>query len=660
MQHLQHRTLSFSEFTLDLTRGCLLRGDEEIKLRPKSFEALRHLVENNGRLISKNELIAAVWPDTSVTDDSLVQCLIEVRRALGEEGQQIVKTVPRRGYIFEAQVRQSDFAEREFVYTDEVESVSLTIEEETNGELAHDTKGVSAIRPIDSRALHRRTWLRSRTGLACVALMGSALAGLVFWQVWRKQPKGSPPVIKALAVLPLKSQIREGQDDYLGLGIANEIITKVSQAGVLTVRPTSAIRKYTNQEVDALAAARELQVDAVLDGTYLRVGDQLRITVNLLRVSDGASLWAETFDQHFTDIFAIQDRVSQQVAQRLWLKLSPAEQDGLTKRYTSDPKAYSYYVKAMYHFFNIRPGLNGRSESDLAVDLFKKAIELDPDYALAHAQLGYAYTRIAVFQEDNPRLIDQARKELGTAEKLDPQLAEVHVARYFIAFSQYEGWSVETAIRELRLAQQLDPSVGHPELVDLYAHIGLEKQSVREFNLALQMDPNSEELKNSYINSLFISGRPEVGLEARKKFFNHGPDLRYFLEKRMVKEAELLAKQEYEKDPTAIWKFVYQAVLLALQGKHGEAQAAVPLILEKERRYRGYHHDTYNIARIYALDGKSAEAIKWMRVTVAEGFQHYPRFERDSFLDRIRDDPAFKQFMAEMKTRWEGYQREFG
>jgi hypothetical protein len=128
----------------------------------------------------------------------------------------------------------------------------------------------------------------------------------------------------------------------------------------------------------------------------------------------------------------------------------------------------------------------------------------------------------------------------------------------------------------------------------------------------------------------------------------------------MVKEAELLAKQEYQKDPTAIWNFVYQAVLLALQGKHGEAQAAVPLILEKERRYRGYHHDTYNIARIYALDGKSAEAIKWMRVTAAEGFPHYPRFERDSFLDPIRDDPAFKQFMAEMKTRWEGYQREFG
>jgi TolB-like protein len=100
--------------------------------------------------------------------------------------------------------------------------------------------------------------------------------------------------------------------------MANEIITKISQSGSMTVRPTSAVRKYTTADIDALQAARELQADAVLDGTYLRVGDRLRITVNLLRVSDGASLWAEKFDQEFTDIFGIQDRVSQQVAQRLW------------------------------------------------------------------------------------------------------------------------------------------------------------------------------------------------------------------------------------------------------------------------------------------------------------------------------------------------------
>jgi DNA-binding winged helix-turn-helix (wHTH) protein/TolB-like protein len=653
MHPLQHQqTLCFDEFTLDLTRGCLFRAGEEIKLRPKSFETLRHLVENSGRLISKNELIAAVWPDTSVTDDSLVQCLIEVRRALGENGQQIVKTVPRRGYIFDADVTRNALSQSALTYTDQVEGISVTIEEE------EETEPLSV--PLALPVSPLRSGLRSRVTLVAMIAIAVSLAGVFFLLVRRNQLRSSGPQIKILAVLPFKSQIPEDREDYLGLGIANEIITKVSQTGALTVRPTSAVRKYTNSEIDALQAARELQADAVLDGTYLRVGNQLRITVNLLRVNDGTSLWAEKFDQQFTDIFAIQDRVSQQVAQRLWLKLSPSEQTRLAKRYTSNPAAYSYYAKAMYHFYNIGPSSSSRSDANLAIDLFKKAIELDPEYALAHAQLGYTYTKIAVFQEDNPSLVEEARQKLGIAEKIDPELPEVHLARYFIAFSQYEGWSFEKAMRELRLAQQLDPNVGHAELVDLYAHVGLEEHTAREFDLALKVDPNNEEVKNFYINACFISARPDEALETSRKYFNREPDLRYFLEKRMVNEAERLAQQEYVQDPDAVWKFVYQILVKALRGKHEEAQAAVPVILSKERRYRGYHHDTYNIARIYALGGKSNEALKWLRTTVSEGFPHYPLLVRDPFLNPIREDAGFKEFLSEMKTKWEAYKRSSG
>lgn len=646
MERLSPTTFSFNEFTLDLKRGCLFRNGEEIKLRPKSFDTLTHLVANSGRLISKDELFAVVWPDTAVTDDSLVQCLIEVRRALGEEGQRIVKTVPRRGYIFDAQVTRNDSPPAQLIYTDEVEAIRVTIEE-------------SGPQPATQLLPEKRSPLYSRTTFAAAVLLALALGGLILWQVRRNRTK-TPVEIKTLAVLPFKSQIPENQTDYLGLGIANEIITKMSQTGALNIRPTSAVRKYTNQEVDALQAARELQVDAVLDGTYLRVGNQLRITVNLLRVTDGASLWAETFDQQFTDIFAIQDRVSQQVAQRLWLRLNATEKERLTKRYTSNPVAYSYYAKGMYHFYDIGPAVASRSDSELAVDLFKKAIELDPQYALAHAQLGYTYTKIAVFQEDNPTLIEQAKLELGIAERIDPQLADVHLARFFIAFSQYEGWEVDKAMHELRMAQQLDPNVGNTELVDLYSHIGLEEETTKALEQALKIDPNNEEAKSAYVNALLISARPDQALEASWKFFNREPDLRYLVEKRMVKQAEAPVEAEYKREPDAVWKFVYQFLLKALNGKHEEAQTGIPLILAKERRYRGYHHDTYNIARIYALGGKSQEAVKWLRTTAAEGFPHYPLLVRDTFLDPIRDDPSFKHFVEEMKERWQGYRRKFG
>src|SRR5205823_3439035 len=133
MQKLSHQIYSFDGFALDLTRGCLLHGREEIKLRPKSFEALKYLVENNRRLISKNELIHAVWVDTAVTDDSLVKCLKDIRHALGDESQQIIKTVPRRGYIFDKEVKDNGFAQVT-TYTEETAGVQVIIEEEeTNG-----------------------------------------------------------------------------------------------------------------------------------------------------------------------------------------------------------------------------------------------------------------------------------------------------------------------------------------------------------------------------------------------------------------------------------------------------------------------------------------------------------------------------------------------
>ncbi len=314
----------------------------------------------------------------------------------------------------------------------------------------------------------------------------------------------------------------------------------------------------------------------------------------------------------------------------------------------------------MYHFDNIWPDPKTRSESGLAIDLFKKAIDLDPKYALAHAQLGGAYARTALFQENNPALIEQAKQELAIAETLDPELAEVHLARYFIVFSQYEGWQVHEGMRELRLVQQLNPSVGLRQLADFYSHIGLERQAVEVLESALQVDPNNDQIKDQYIVEYSLSARPDEALQASKRFFNRGPDSKYYLDKRMLKEAEPQVEQAYQENPNVAVTLINHTTLLALQGKHQEAEAAVPLILEKAARNRGYHHITYEIARIYALGGKSKVALRWLRVTAQEGFPCYPLFERDSFLDPIRKDPAFLQFMVEMKAQWENYQREFG
>ncbi|HYX40233.1 MAG TPA: protein kinase, partial [Pyrinomonadaceae bacterium] len=197
------------------------------------------------------------------------------------------------------------------------------------------------------------TWRRflSRRALVPVAaLLFLAIAlSFAYVLVFRQRATTTrPPEIRSLAVLPLKSL--DAGENYLGLGIADAVIRRISQTGELTVRPTSAVRRYLNEETDALAAARQLNVDAVLEGSVQRADDRLRVSINLLRTSDGVSLWAESFDMRMTDIFTIQDTVAQQVASRLRLQLDPSQQARLTKRYTSNPIAYEYYLKGVYTF----------------------------------------------------------------------------------------------------------------------------------------------------------------------------------------------------------------------------------------------------------------------------------------------------------------------
>jgi serine/threonine-protein kinase len=489
-------------------------------------------------------------------------------------------------------------------------------------------------------------------------LLLAAIAGTVSFNYLRPPTIENKP-IKSLAVLPFKSLTPGTSDQYLGLGIADSIIAKTSQIKGLTVRPTSAVRRYVNAEIDSLEAAREQQVETVLDGTIQQSGERLRVSVNLLNASDGSLLWAETFNLSFIDIFKMQDEVSRQVAARLRLKLSGEEAARIAQHDSSNPEAYKYYAKAMYHVGNINASLSSRPEADLAVDLFKKAVELDPEYAVAHAQLGYTYTRIAVFLEDNLRWIELARQELALAEHLNPQLAEVHAARFFSAFSQYEGWQIETALRELRLAQAIDPDVAHMELGDLCAHVGLEDEAIEQFEAALRVDPNNETAKNGYIISFYQANRPDVALQLSKKLFNRAPDAQYYLEKMMAREAEPLIDNELKKDTVSDETRIDQIQLLSLQGKHDEAQTKGLEFLKTVRRNRGYHHYTYYIARVFAHGGKSAEAVKWLRYTAENGFPCYTLFERDPYLNPIRRAPEFIRFIAEMKDQFERHKRAF-
>ena len=490
-----------------------------------------------------------------------------------------------------------------------------------------------------------------------VLLMGTIGGGL-YW--FRSDVAPQQPEIRSLAVLPLKSL--DPNDNALGFGIADAVIRSISQTGEIIVRPASSVRHYLTEETDAITAAKQLTVDAVLEGTVQRVGDRLRIGVNLLK-ADGTSLWTDSFDAQMTDVFAVQDTISQQVASRLKLQLNTGKQARLTKRSTSNPIAYEFYLKGVYSFDQRGFGKDAKSQNDATIGLFKKAVETEPQYALARAKLGEAYTWQCVFIDTDAqeKWCELAKEEIRQAGLLDSQLAETHLAAVWLLFSGYGGYQIEAAAKEVLKAQEIDPSIGHGELADIYIHLGLEDLFKREFERALEIDPTSEYTKREFMISYVLLNRWDDYLEIKQKYFPNEPILpEYYLAKGDIAKAAPLIEKRLDRLLFDLYKTDGKALLLALQGNKQASEDLIPVILSQiDRRRPDYHHITYEFAQIYAINGNVPEAVKWLRETSETGNPSYEMFGRDPFLDKIRQSPEFIELMAELKLEYDKYRSEF-
>jgi TolB-like protein len=373
-------------------------------------------------------------------------------------------------------------------------------------------------------------------------------------------------------------------------------------------------------------AGRQLRVDSVLDGTIQRSGERLRIRVNLLSVPTGVSLWSETFNVRLKDIFSVQDEVAQQVAVRMRSGLTAAERDEMRRYSTVNPAAYECYAAGLHYF-------DQRSLTKLgpAIPMFQKAIALDPNYALAHARLAYAYTWMALFIEPgNRNWLRQAKLALENAEKLDSNLPETHIVRYQLLWSVHGGFRIDEAIREVRQAQALRPDF-HGELGILLAHLGLEMQSLRELRAAIEADPLSSNAKRQFAEAHADLGLFKEALNVGSRFDFTNPDVRSLLALERLDQAEPLVRAQMAESPRAPQIRAMWALLLALRGRFSEAEALAPEI-KQGWRDRGYHHAAETLACVYAVQGKVREAVNWLRTAADTGMPNYILFQRELHL----------------------------
>jgi adenylate cyclase len=437
----------FEDYTLDVARGSLQTSGREIGLRPKSFEVLRYLVENAGRLVSKDELIETVWPNVIVTDDSLARCISEVRQAIGDINQTMIKTVPRRGYRFAAAVTR----------------------------LATDA-----------------------------ALPQQAKADLV-GDVGAKGEIGQPSLFgrPSIAVLPFANLSGDIQQDYFGDGITEDIITELSRFSELLVIARNSTFQYKGKAADIRQIARELSVRYVLEGSIRRAGHRVRINAQLIDAITGTHRWAERYDRELSDVFSVQDEVVRTIATILAAHVTKAETDRTLLKPPATWEAYDYYLRGAETYWH---GLSERTIAYVyeARRLLEKSLSIDPNYARAFAMLARTHVHTYLEPRDhdylNPSGLDRAHTLAQEAVRLDPRLPQAHAQLgWVLAFKRCH----EQAVTEFEHAMSLNPNFTDFSFGLVLVFAGQVARAVDVLQANVRLDPFQPAARLGYLGHAY-------------------------------------------------------------------------------------------------------------------------------------------------------------
>jgi DNA-binding winged helix-turn-helix (wHTH) protein/TolB-like protein/Flp pilus assembly protein TadD len=614
----QNLIYQFGPFQLDTAEQTLTREGKPVAITGKAFQTLLVLVENCGHTLTKDDLLSKVWPDTFVEELTLAQNISTLRKALGDDksDSKYIQTIQRKGYRFIAAVIQLD--------------------------RTHDEEA-----PASSPAKNKPGWVIPVVGLLVLAVA----AGIYFFRPTpRKVIQG--PQVKSIAVLPFTPLTGGDGDEALQLGMADALITKLSNIKQIVVRPTSSILKYSNTTPDPVAVGREQLVDALLEGKVQRSGERIRVTVQLIRVSDGQPLWADKFDETFTNIFEVQDSISQQVAQRLVAQLTGAEQRQLAKRYTDNTEAYQRYLKG--RFFWNKFNEDGLSK---AIDYFKQAIAIDPNYALAYTGLSVSYNvQGAVGVLPPAQTWTDARWTAEKAVALDDSLAEGHSALGAVKLL-YE-WDWPAADRELKRALELNPNYAEAhELFGYYYWVtGQLDRALGELRRAQELAPATTIITVDVAQAFYYQGRYDECLEMLAIARELDPDFLspLFLTGQAYERKGMNAKAITECE-SAIEKYGRQPPILAALGfaysASGKRREAEAVVNELETSWRRYYFSPVGIALVHTGLGNKDRAFFWLAKGVEARDPQMIWLRIEPQFESIHADPRFHALFERMQKR---------
>lgn len=509
---------AFGGFVLERSQQRVLRADgTPLALTPRLFSALLLFVERAGELLDKDTLMLALWPGLVVEENNLNQIVSGLRRALSDDaqGSRFIQTVPRRGFRFIAKVTplpDTDPAERT-PFAEAALAPAPAAYEEPVARSASVSDGPRAPLPA------RRQWL----GWAAVGAAAASVAGGAWW--WLDPRASGPARLTArstLAVLPFKPLVIAGRDELLEVGMADSLIAQLSTVPGLVVRSVGSVRRFSGPDQDPMRAARELDVAWIVDGSLQRSGDQLRVTARLLSAADGAAAWSGSFSEKVAGVFDMQDTISQRIAQVMAPHLGPALAPPGPLRATGGTRntdAYQLYLTAGHYAQGLRSA--GLRKS---IELYNKAIEIDPAYALAYAGLVESYRRMIFGADAAPiEAFEPARVAAQRALELAPELAQAHAGQGWIRFWYDFDWP--GAERKFRDALARNPNVveAHFGLGLLLLSLDRADEGFSHLRRARELDPMSLILNALEAGYLLDRGRRDEAAARLNRAFEIDP-----------------------------------------------------------------------------------------------------------------------------------------
>jgi DNA-binding winged helix-turn-helix (wHTH) protein/TolB-like protein/tetratricopeptide (TPR) repeat protein len=629
----------FANFEVDLRAGELRRDGSKVRLQEQPFLLLTVLLESAGEIVTREELRQRLWSANTFVDfDHRVAVAVsKLRDALRDSAEtpKFVETVGRRGYRFVGQI-------------------------ESTGPLPVAAGETLPSRPSDERReLPKEEPARfARSQTSRLLFLSSAAFILLFSVLFlpklvnvhlEKQRSSAP---RSLAILPLHNSGQDSSSDFLGFSLADVLITKLAYVSSLSVRPSAAIEKYRGTDIDLQKVAADLKVDTLLTGSFIRDGNNLRITYQLVDAKTEKILGQGVIDLKYDTLLTVQDKVTSQLISELQVTLSPSEAERLKPENPVSPLAYQYFLQGL--------DFHGQHKFPLAIQMLEKSIEIDPNYAPAWAYLGASYNSDAAFELGGREQYRRAQAAYEKALAIRPNLLD---AQIFLANLLVDTGKVEQAVPLLRDALKTNANFApaHWELGYAYRFAGMLDESVAECERARQLLPWVKG-NGSVLNAYLYLGQYQKFLESLpvddSSFILFYRGFGEFHEKQFD-QAGTDFDRAYELDPT-----LYAGIGKALGDSiHGRKAEGLDLLhgLESKIRQRGVGDPEaiYKIAQAYAVLGDKTSALRALRTSVESGFFSYPYIAKDPLLSDLHSQREFNEIMSVARQRHEAFKSSF-